>query len=165
MFQNLKNNLAPNYSRWTKLHPALRSFALCLFLGLFLFLFSQNSQSTQVEQTQPDSLDTVIPSGYVLVPIEVQNPEALVSLLGRYGVVDLFAPSVDGTSKPTRVARRVKIVRAPLNPQQYAVLAPEEEAPLIVKQAIPLMVVVQNPNQSGTDIVKAKRKTSRIFLE
>ena len=105
---------------------------------------------------------TYIPEGYVLVPIDVQNPEALDSILGSFGVVDLFAH--DG-GRARRIARRIKILRAPLNPNHFAVLAPEDEAPRLVRESGPITVAIQNPNQTGTDFVKPNRKRSRIIVE
>ncbi|MGE3974479.1 MAG: hypothetical protein AB7F59_08140 [Bdellovibrionales bacterium] len=109
--------------------------------------------------------DTYIPNGFVLVPIEIQNIEGLDSILGQFGVVDLFLPSVDGQGRGKLIARRLKILRAPLNPSHFAILAPENQAPEIVKYSGPFFVVIQNPNESGTRFVKEKVRSSRISFD
>ncbi len=105
-------------------------------------------------------IDTFIPAGFVLVPIEVQNSEALDSVLGQHGVVDLYTVSQDGSEKSRLVARALKILRAPLNPNQFAVLARDDQAPEIARHFEAFFLVIQNPNSPGThiEIAKAKQK-------
>src|SRR4051812_35626944 len=65
------------------------------------------------EVTAPEGIDTLIPAGFVIIPIDVQNYESLDSLLGKFGVGDLFK----GEGKNGRlVARNIRILRAPKNP-------------------------------------------------
>lgn len=118
-----------------------------------------------IEKSPSETADTYIPSGFVLVPIEIQNIEGLDSILGQFGVVDLFLPGHEGLSRGRLVARRLKILRAPLNPSQFAVLAPEGQAPDIVRHEGPFIVVIQNPKESGTRIVKQKVRRSRISFD
>lgn len=137
--------------------------AIAVLSGLIAMIVELNSSST-LPTTEAAAASTFIPDGYVLVPIDVQNPEALDSILGPYGVVDLFTGGMEG--RPSRqIARRIKILRAPLNPNHFAVLAPENEAPNLVRESGPVTVVIQNPRTIGTDFVKAKGKRSRIHVE
>lgn len=112
------------------------------------------------------SADTVIPPGYVLVPIDIQNEAALNGIIGGYGVVDLFASGPqnrNSTSSP--VARRVKIMRAPLNPRQFAVLVSETQSSLIARYNSPFIVVIQNPKTQGTFIETKRPHKNRTILE
>lgn len=136
--------------------------ALLVLSGLTALIVEVQSLKPTTGTRREESPATHIPDGFVLVPIEIQNPEALDSILGNYGVVDLFAPHADGTK---RIARRIKILRAPLNPSHFAVLAPEDEAPLIVREPGPITVAVQNPKSAGTDFVKPIRKRTRLHVE
>src|SRR5688572_13064534 len=122
-----------NYKELFKKHQTL--ICLVVISGLLAAIAELIGGTTQNEQREISAPDTVIPPGYVLVPIEVQNHEAMDSILGSYGVVDLFAQDADGTGRSKKVAERVKILRAPLNPNHFAVLAPEEEAPRLVKES------------------------------
>ncbi|MCB0362798.1 MAG: hypothetical protein KDD35_08750, partial [Bdellovibrionales bacterium] len=74
----------------------------------------------------PQSIDTLIPHGFTLVPIEVQNSDSLNSILGNKGIVNLLAPPREEGQKTRLIAQRVPILRAPLNPSQFAVLVPEK---------------------------------------
>ncbi len=118
-----------------------------------------------VNEPQPNfEADTIIPAGYVLVPIELLNFEALSSLVGGYAIVDLFAPNADPTKRPRKIGTNLRLLRAPLNPNQFAVLVPEDESELVVSQATPLIAVIQNRSKNQqTKIVRTKQlKRSRI---
>lgn len=129
------------------------------------------------EKSQAESVETAatyIPDGFVLVPIEVANFESLDSILGKFGVVDLFVGSDDPRVKPHKVAERVKILRAPLNPNHFAVLVPDSESQKIVAYSGALTVVVQNPNKAGPTFVmsdstqrspRLQAKHSRVTVE
>jgi hypothetical protein len=172
-----------NHPLLSKLMPenrqrtALWIFAV-IFAGVLSFLLDRNSQEREPakpEAESPESAATFIPEGFVLVPIEVANYESLDSILGNFGVVDLYSGGLDPGQRPIKVASRVKILRAPLNPNHFAVLAPEAESQRLLGFSGPLTVVVQNPNSSGTRIVnrdptnskapKAQRKISRVTIE
>ncbi len=111
-----------------------------------------------------ESAATYIPAGFVLVPIEVANFESLDSILGQFGVVDLFVGSEDPRVKPHKLAERVKILRAPLNPNHFAVLVPDSESQKIVAYSGALTVVVQNPKSLGPSLVIPEEQTPRARL-
>lgn len=103
----------------------------------------------------PDAVSTLIPAGYVLVPIEVANYESLDSILGKFGLVDLYVPSDDPKKTARKIASHLKILRAPLNPSHFAVLAKESESSRLVASNGPFIVVVQNPERAvGTQFGK-----------
>ena len=129
----------------------------------------QNCSETKSEPTvtteSSDSLsaDTFIPPGKVLVPIEIVNAESLEGLIGNVGgVVDLFTTSPDGSRKNFKIGDRLKILKAPLNPRQFAVLIDEESSSQILQHQGPFFAVIQNPQQKSGTIKKQERfKKSR----
>ena len=124
--------------------------ALLIAFGIFLLAFIvMNSTSTKVKaKANPIYADTMIPKGFVLVPIELANVDTISALIDQFGVVDLYAgsPTKQGSRK---IASRVKVLRAPLNPQQYAVLVPEYLSNQIMKEVGPFWAVVQNRQTSS----------------
>lgn len=100
------------------------------------------------------SIDTLIPTGFALVPIEVQNSESLDSILGNKGIVNLLAPPREAGKMSRLIARRIPILRAPLNPSQFAVLVPESISRDITQEQGPFWVVIQNPKESGMSFEK-----------
>lgn len=137
---------------------------ICGLLLSFVFAWLATSSPTTTVPQDPLGLDTYIPRGYVLVPIEVQNYESLDSVIGQYGVVDLYRSHDLIQKKGRPLAKAVKLLRAPKNPSQFGVLVPEEDAPLLVKQGEPFYVVVQRPDKSGTSFEKAKAKVKSMVV-
>lgn len=140
-----------------------------LLLGLIALLvlailWPRQEQKTEVQQAV--EADTVIPAGFVLVPIELLNFEALSALVGSYAIVDLFAPNTDPNQRPRKIGSDLRLLRAPLNPNQFAVLVPENESDLVVSQATPLIAVIQNRSKNEqTKLLRTKsQKKSRIEL-
>ena len=109
--------------------------------------------------------DTFIPEGFTLIPIEVANYKSLDSILGNFGVVDLFSTPLDPTKKARRIAYSVKILRAPRNPNHFAVLLPESRADQVAGHPGPFTVTVRNPKEVGIRFVKKKKQIRRIHYD
>lgn len=136
-----------------ELRPEFRQHAtiaavVLLCLGYWTIKgLSGGSQSAEVDSPEkPEAIDTYIPLGFVLVPIEITNKSAVEAVLGDRAVVDLYRQSEKGTTE--KVASSVKLVRAPLNPSQFAVLVPEDESERLVQGASEYTVVIQNRKAS-----------------
>lgn len=152
--------------------PANRLFAaaaaLLIVIALIKDTFDSNDRTDQPAQDSDTLIDprvdTVIPSGFVLIPIEISNLEALDSLIGRYAIVDLFsAPNLSQRSK--KVADNVRLLRAPLNPSQFAVLIADSESELFFANDGPYRVVIQNPDKNEeTKVTQNKPKPASNIL-
>lgn len=121
-------------------------------LGIFSIFFEFANVGTKKESGQAvpsESPDTIIPNGYVLVPIELANADSLGSIIDEFAVVDLYSGALPGEKGGTRVGQKLRLIRAPLNPKTFAVLVPEAEASKIVGSIGPVIAVVQNKNQKG----------------
>lgn len=150
---------------WLKIKKN-RIFAIAFVIMLLLVFVTSLGQKAEMKNA-PESADTVIPAGYVLVPIQLDNQDSISSLMGEFGVVNLFlSAKVTGHSK-VKVGQRLKLLRAPLNPDQYAVLVPEDESGKILEAQGPFFAVLQNPNESkATTWQKKKKAVSRVeYLE
>ena len=147
--------------------------AVAAFLAYYWDVTDGRPNQNLESRESVEEAATFIPDGFVLVPIEVANYESLDSILGKFGVVDLYSVTDDPKKRPVKVAERIKILRAPLNPSHFAVLAPEADSVRIVSQSGPFTVVVQHPSKSGTNFVnpssdetKSRRRNhSRIEVE
>lgn len=137
-----------------------------LLLGVIAFLLKETSPSpVSVAPTENDapSADTYIPRGYVLVPVELANAESLTSLVGSVGgVVDLYLATTDQQKGGLKVASRLKLLRAPLNPDRYAVLVRDEESVQLLRHSGPFMAVVQNPHTQGSQVQNSTRRRVQI---
>lgn len=132
-------------------HKILLFSFLFLVVAYLLFGISNEPPPSKVEKIYAD---TMIPKGFVLIPVELANADTVSALMDQYGVVDLFSGSLNdkGTRK---IASRVKILRAPLNPHQYAVLVPESLSQSIMSSPGPFWATVQN-RETQQDAYKEK---------
>ena len=144
---------------------------LLIFLGLFLLgaigmtidYLKKPELNENKKNTSEDGPDTVIPKGYVLVPIELSNAESISSIISEFAIVDLYATANGKSQQGKRVAQHLRLLRAPLNPRAFAVLVPDAEAQSIVGTGNPLVAVVQNRNQKGMGYLEKKNKlTSHV---
>ena len=117
--------------------------SIIIFVLLYFILNAKNKAAPPLAEKKPLYADTLIPKGQVLVPLELANITALSGLIDQYGIIDLYA----GAENHGRlIASRVKILKAPLNPNQYAVMVTEALSQEIMKSKGPFWAVVQNRN-------------------
>jgi len=140
-----------------------------IFVGVafcfILILFSASEKTTSpgtAEQSAlaaADDIDTFIPAGFVLVPIEIQNFEAVQAMVGAFAVVDLYSEA-----KITPVAQNLKLIRSPKDPSQMAVLVEENSSSQLVRYGQkPFLVVVQNRHKNQPQIVEKNQSTRLIW--
>lgn len=154
----------PKIVQKIKSNPLVLGFVV---LGFISYLSTRESAPPAIENDTllpaPRSVDTFIPVGLTLVPIEIANAESLASLVGEQGgVVDLYLASNDKQKGGLKVGSRLKLLRAPLNPQQYAVLVKDGEGSKLLSFAGPFIAVVQNPNTKGSELTSTERSHVRV---
>ena len=145
------------------LDPKNKMLSIAMLGMLVIILItSLTPKPTMTESQSMESADTYIPAGYALVPIEIQNIESLSSLIGSYAVVDLFSGMPGG--KQQKVGKKLKLLRAPLNPDQFAVLVSEDKVGDLLQQAGPYWAVIQNPNLISKESIE-KRSVRKSKVE
>ncbi len=151
-----------------KLKANQKLILVILIFGLVAFLWENNKSDTAAKHEESrKSVDTFIPVGFVLVPIQLSNAEALDSMIGSSGVVDLFIPDIKKLGRNKKIAEHIKILRAPLNPNQFAVLVPEAISGQLVHYEGAYFAVVQNPKTPGTHFENHSihKPPSRLTME
>ena len=149
-------------------YPYLAIVAIASIGTLYWELKDTQPQDSSSEKTIPKTInktiDTYIPYGYVLVPLEIANHDALHSLLGKHGIVDLFLAGKNG-KPPRRIARQIKLLRAPHNPHKFAALVPEAKSARFVLVDQPLFAVIKNPLQnSAIKQVENRARQRKIYF-
>lgn len=143
--------------------PKVYKIGLLLIFAVVLSLLMETPKA-QVGRSA--SLDTFIPKGHVLVPIRVENYESLDSVLGPFGVVDLYEVDKDGRPSSQPTVKAIRILRSPQKPDHFAVLAPESKVHQVMENGARFQVVLKNPDQSGTEFVdQAVRPRVKILVE
>lgn len=148
--------------------PKPTLIVIFLILGAVTALIQFRGKSDGKEKPSvPLSIDTFIPEGESLVPIQVSNYESLDQVIGQYGVVDLLTTPLSPDEKSKRVAYAIKLVRSPKSPRHFSALVPAEKAPQLAGHNGEFMVVVRNPKLVGTKFVKevGSKPKRQIFYE
>jgi len=164
LLKNLQTNKKPNES----LTSNQKLFISILILGVLAFIWDKNrGGAPTTSEENRKSVDTFIPAGFVLVPIQLSNAEALDSMISSTGVVDLFIPDLKRPGHNKKIAEHIKILRAPLNPNQFAVLVSEHHSARLVHHEGAYFAVVQNPKTGGTqfEMNPPKKRLSRLIME
>jgi hypothetical protein len=122
-----------------------------VFLLLYLLLtYRQNPRETaQDPAAKIETADTYIPAGHVLVPIEIENVESVSGIIGAFALVDLYTRAEQAdTAEMFLVGQKIKLIRAPLNPNQYAVLVTEQQSTELLKMNPRFWVTIHNQKKS-----------------
>lgn len=128
-------------------------FAVCAAIVAF-FEWNSSAPPAPTEPAAPESIDTYIPKGHLLVPVDIQNAEQLQSLVGPATVVDLYAAGAGRRAQ--LVGRRLRLLRAPANPQVFAVLIRDTEADRLLNFPGPFRASIRTPDESSHEIVTAQ---------
>ncbi len=151
--------------KWIKENK--KTFHVWLILSLISLVFTLLQHTDQtMERTDIQNLDTYIPEGFVLVPVELSNTESLVGLLENKGVVDLYIGD-PSRQQAEKAATAVKIIRSTRNPSHFAVLVPENKASFLIQRFQPFHAVIQNPEQKKKTHVQPlnKKRKRNIVIE
>ena len=109
------------------------------------------------------NLQTEIPRGYNLYAIDVDNFNAINSLVDNYALVNLYQVFEDKKSK--LALDKVKLIRSPKDPRYFAVLATDKELKTLTQFAGPFKVALQNPLLPIQREKKIKQKKRIITIE
>lgn len=146
-----------------KIIKKLNGNKIYVILVVILFFVSLQFQEKKAPQ-EIQNLDTFIPHGYVLIPIEIVNLETVDEILGAYGIVNLYTFS-SYTKKPSKlIVKNIRIVRSPKRSEAFAVLSPEKRAKSILSYPQPFYVAVKNPEAKDTSF-EVKKKKRHIFVD
>lgn len=154
-YMKIQNWIEQNKKMW-------RMFLVLIFISVVFSFLQYTHKTKQITTTQ--NLDTYIPEGFVLVPIELNNSSLLDGLLKSTGIVDLY---INNTQSIKKIASSVKIIRSPRNPSLFAVLVPENKADILIQQIQPFHAVIQHPHQHQKTSFRIvnKKKPRSIVIE
>ena len=117
---------------------------LIVFSAVQIFVSWQNQDPVSDKLDKIESMDTFVPLGYTLVPIQIENQAELGSLIDSFAVVDLHKKGINEI-----IESGVRLLRSPRNPDVFAVLVEQERArELISRFGATFTVSLKNP-ESG----------------
>lgn len=142
-------------------HVILIGLIVILSLGSYLFQSFQKKE----EPVQIKSLDSLVPKGFVLMPIEIVNRQDIMNIITSFGVVDLYSYSKQTELPTVQVAKSVKVIAPKLEDSSFVILVPEQKVSLLFEHSPPFYAVIQNPEKKDTKIYKKYKKKSLVIIE
>jgi hypothetical protein len=140
-----------------------KQYLIILFLIVGIISTYHQYSNGQTEKEPSESLDTFIPAGFVLVPIELQNAESISGMIQSHAIIDLYTAPLPGQSKGKLVGRKLRLVRAPLNPERFGVLVPEAESATVAGESGFFVAHIQSKNQNDPAVLSKQARTiSRV---
>lgn len=146
-----------------------QQLSIAFALSLLSFLVFNNkgkvpSSKKHIDQKLELNMNTFIPAGFVLIPINLLNGESLNGLIGKWGWISLYSSLPNQNTKP--IVSSIRVLRSPKNPNQFAVLAEERKSSLILAHTAPLIAVIQSLKTKKTKFtVKKNIKKNKIIIE
>lgn len=136
---------------------------ILLLTGLIGFQSLTASQSDAPVVTETSiSPDDLIPSGFVLVPIQLENHSSIDSVVGAQSIVNLYRILAGDKESGSLIGRNLRMLRAPLNPQQFAVLVPESDVGRFISYQGQLHAVLQNRVRNSHTEFSQKKSSTKI---
>lgn len=153
----------------TRLLGAAFVVLLCWTLTELLFLGpKRKALENEASKGAARAEGTWIPLGHRLVPIEFRNQSSMQNFLAEEAWIDLYSTRADGR-KGHRVLEQVRVLRAPLAPEHFGILIPEEQMPIFQNDAGPFWAVLtptrepEAKDNAGTPSQKGKKLGSKSF--
>jgi len=147
--------------KYLKKIDSSQQIIICVAVTAILALITwQIDTDKSQESIRPQyDLQTDIPRGYNLYALEVDNFEAINSLVGNYALVNLY--QVHKSKRAKLALQQVKLIRSPKDPRHFAVLATNEQLETLTSYPGPFKVALQNPNAPNKSIVQKKLTRKR----
>ena len=127
-----------------------------LIVCVSIFYHHQEKPELTPKMSEEILADTILPKGFILFPIRLENIEAIQGVIHQFGIIDVYTATQPG--RPSKkVLSKVKILQAPYNPNEYALLLAESLSSQMMSEVGPFLGVIQNRSVS-TDVTEAKSK-------
>lgn len=139
----------------------IRFTLLFMFIGLISYFWSANAEISKVGPTiqEEKELDELIPEGFALLPIELVNKEALSALIGETAFIDIYTLQSQTLNPNKKIATRMKLIKSPKNPDQFAIIILESKTLDILRHPGPYFATIQNRKNTKSEIVPSISKT------
>lgn len=142
----------------------IRFSMIFLFVGLLSFLWSRNGNTSDPALTYQEEkeLDELIPEGFALLPIELINKEALSALIGETAFIDIYTLQSQTMNPNKKIATRMKLIKSPKNPDQFAIIISESRTLDILKYPGPYFATIQNRKNTKSEVMSLRPKNETV---
>ncbi len=135
------------------------SIILSIVFSMLIQFSKKQSEEKFVPSSLKENLDVFLPSDHVLYPIQVENFEAIDSLIGAKAYVRVYSSL---TGKP--LAENIKVLRAPKAPEQFAFVIPIEIAKSLIKEGPSFRLVIQKNLDLPAKMTKQNKLNKKTLI-
>ncbi len=137
---------------------------LFFFIGLLLVGYNHIKSNPSAGSHDQFQIDTIIPAGYVLIPIMLLNAPAISAAIGSHGVADIYS-TVEG-EKSKLLFSKAKIIKSvDTEDSVFSILVKESKAQLLSNYETPFFAAVQNPKAIAIDREAKKEPRVQIIYQ
>lgn len=134
------------------------------FVGLLLVGYTHIRYNPDSSTRNQFQIDTIIPDGYVLIPIKLLNASAISAAIGSHGVADIYSTVAGEKSK--LLFSKSKIIKSiDSDDPVFSILVKESKAQLLSNYETPFFAAVQNPKAIASDREVKKFKPIQIIYQ
>lgn len=110
---------------------------------------------------------TFIPEGHSLIPIKLVNQRSLSSMIENFGWIDLYSvkPASTGFKKGPKIVKKIRILRAPLDPTQFGIIVPDDFVDHILDWGPSYFGTINKNKFYTSELVIAKKRKKRVMYE
>lgn len=152
------------------LHPQNFQLTGLTCLSLIMVGLIHSLASPQVTYTDTGEAvheaSSYIPDGHALIPIELANHESISALISNFGWVDLYSVNQINNSykKGRKIVKKIRILRAPLDQNQFGIIVPEEFTEHILNFGPKYIAIINKQKQHQSEMVYKTQKLNRKIL-
>lgn len=137
---------------------------LFFIIGLMLVGYTHIKSNPTQQKNDKFQIDTIIPEGYVLIPIKLSNASAIASTIGSHGVANIYSTLAGHKSK--LLFSKAKIIKSMDKDESiFSVLVKESKAHLLSNSEDPFFAAVQNPRARASDVELISTPNVRIIYQ
>jgi hypothetical protein len=135
-------------------------------LILFNLFFSPKIKQIAAPELATEA-STFIPDGHSLIPIKLINQKSLSSLIDNFGWIDLYSvkKTESGFKKGPKIVKKIRILRAPLDPSQFGIIVPDNFVDHILDWGPNYFGTINKNKFYTSELVIQKKRQKRVMYE
>ncbi len=129
----------------------------------FHILFGNDKQLLDAPQESIEA-STFIPEDHSLIPVSLINQRSISSMIENFGWVDLYSVNKTdlGYKKGLKIVKKIRILRAPLDPNQFGIIVPNEFVDPILEKGPKYFATLNKKQFYKSELVIDKQSKKRV---
>jgi len=144
--------------------PARLTTLLTFSIILIILATSLLPKSGEKAEPETSYLSDLIPEGYVLVPVQIINGDALSQMMDLTAYVDLYSLDIIKRRKQL-LFKKIKIIKNPSDPISFSILLSENKGQELNFLEEPVFAVLKSRKSKTEEIKKTNKVQFQLYGE